>query len=219
MKDRTGRIQTANTGTLFLDEIANIPVYLQSKLLNVIQERKVIPLGSNKEMETDIRLICATNRDLKRMVKENLFREDLFYRINTIELEIPALRDRMGDIALLTEYFLEYYSNKYGKSGIKITNDAWNKLISYSWPGNIRELRHHIEKGVILSNNMRITQADLQLFPGEEIKETPHTLVEIERKAIIAAINRHKGSIREAAKELQVSRQTLYNKIEKYDIR
>ena len=114
-EDRSGRIQTANAGTLFLDEIANIPVYLQSKLLNVVQERKVTPLGSNKEIETDIRLICATNRDLKQMVTDNLFREDLFFRINTIELKIPALRERMDDVPLLTDYYLEYYYNKYGK--------------------------------------------------------------------------------------------------------
>lgn len=218
-EDRQGRFMIAHSGTLFLDEVANIPVHLQGKLLSAIQERRVTPLGSNIPEETDIRLICATNRDLDKLVRINLFREDLLFRINTIELRLPPLRERAEDLPLLVEHYLEYYASRYGKEGTRLTSDAWNQINSYLWPGNIRELKHHIEKGVILAENGIITGDELHLDLETKRHSEGSSLEEIEKRAILSSLSRHGGNIRSAAGELKVSRQTLYNKIEKYGIR
>lgn len=216
MNERQGRFMIADSGTLFLDEVANIPVHLQGKLLTVIQERMVTPLGSGRPETTDIRLICATNRRLEEMVRNNLFREDLYFRINTIELKLPPLRERMEDLPMLADHYLACFASRYGKKGLRLTSDAWDQLNAYSWPGNIRELRHQIEKGVILSNGSAVTAGDLCINLSGNTNREGNSLEDIEKRAIFSTLARYGGNIREAAAELKVSRQTLYNKIEKY---
>ncbi len=162
-EDRPGRFEMANQGTLFLDEIGNLSMPLQAKLLTVIQNRKVNRVGSNKETAIDIRLICATNMPLYDMVKENRFRQDLLYRINTIEIKIPSLRDRIEDIPLLANHFLKHYSAKYGKSVSKISEAAMTRMSKHAWPGNIRELQHSLERAIILSNSSVLQPEDFTL--------------------------------------------------------
>ena len=165
-ESRQGKFELANRGTLFLDEIGNLSIHLQSKLLSAIENRQITRIGSNQPVPTDIRLICATNRKLEDMVKEGLFREDLLYRINTIQIDLPPLRDRGNDIIILTEFFLKKYTYKYKKPEIKINRQAVDKLLHYSWPGNVRELQHTIEKAVILSDSSVLKPEDLYLKPA-----------------------------------------------------
>src|SRR5690606_6562219 len=162
-EERMGKFEAAHKGTLFLDEIGNLPLSLQAKLLAVIQNKEIVKVGSNTPIPVDIRLICATNCNLDVMVEQGLFREDLLYRINTINIEVPPLRARDTDILLLAEYFLGLYGNKYGKKGLKIKTSAEKKLLNYNWPGNIRELQHTIERSVILSEG-NVLMADDFLF-------------------------------------------------------
>jgi len=220
-EDRPGRFEIANGGTLFLDEIGNLSLPLQAKLLAVLQNHQVFRLGSNTPIPIDIRLICATNKDLSNQIHLNLFREDLYYRINTIEIEIPPLRERGEDILQLTDYFIKKYCKKYQKPLVKISTRSRDKLLNYNWPGNVRELQHIIEKVVILSDSEILKPEDL-IFSSTKPKPTgtrePKTLKEIEKQAIREAVENNHGSILKAAEELGLTRQTVYNKLLKYDL-
>ena len=216
-ESRPGKFEAASGSTLFLDEIGNLPVSLQSKLLAALQNREVTRLGSNRKIPVDIRLIAATNRNLPEMVKQSLFREDLFYRINTIQIEIPPLRSRREDIPLFIEYFL----NAYPRVGDlpALNGEVMQAFMQYDWPGNIRELQHTIEKAVILAEKNVIRATDLFIRPGKAVSfsEAPK-LGEVERKAIEAAITQHDGNLTAAAEQLGVSRQTLYNKLKRFNL-
>lgn len=219
-ENRPGKFETANKGTLFLDEIGNLSYHLQAKLLTVIQSRQITRIGSNTPIDVDIRLICATNKDLNGMLKEGSFREDLLYRINTIQIEMPPLRERGEDILLLADFFLQKYSQKYNKPELIINARAEEKLLNYAWPGNIRELQHTIEKAVILSEGNILKPDSFFMKPISLPKSNKEvlTLEEIEYRHINLAIERHKGNLSAAAGELGITRQTLYNKIKKMDL-
>jgi len=216
--DRAGKFEAADDGTLFLDEIGNLEYPLQAKLLSVLQSRQVIRLGGNRPATVDIRLICATNRDLFRMVQDGQFREDLLYRINTILIEIPSLRNRKEDIPLLTTFFTDRYASKYNKSGLKVSVSAMNQLESYHWPGNIRELQHAIEKAVILCDDDELQPADfvLRKQEGGNANFEHLTLDDAEKLLISQSIKRNSGNISAIAAELGTSRPTLYRKMNKY---
>jgi len=218
-EDRKGKFELANNGTLFLDEIGNLSPGSQSKLLNALQSRRIVKVGSNREIPVDIRLISATNCDLMRMVSEGRFREDLLYRINTIVIEVPPLRDRVDDIPVLTNYFLRSYCEKYNKPLIKINTHALEKLSNYNWPGNVRELQHSIEKAVIMSDSSILLPSDFE-FKQIQKSATQHeiTLEEMEKKMIFESLKRHSNNLSEVAKRLGITRQTLYNKLRKYDL-
>lgn len=219
-ENRTGKFELANRGSLFLDEIANLPLNLQSKLLVALQNREVTRVGANQPKPIDIRLICATNKDLNQLVDNGEFREDLLYRINTIHIELPPLRRRKEDILPLAEHFLAKYSEKYGKSSLSITLQAKEKLTEYSWPGNIRELEHTIEKAVIMSESGKLKVSDF--FSGSTVSHKADANVvkldEMEKKMITLAIEKNAGNIKAAASQLGITRQTLYNKMRKYNI-
>ena len=219
-ENRTGKFELASKGTLFLDEIANLPPGSQMKLLAALQNREVTPVGSNIPLTVDIRLISATNRNLHEMVEKGLFREDLLYRINTIQIEIPPLRSRKKDIPVMAEYFLKKYSEKYNKAPISITGQAIEKFMKYAWPGNIRELEHTIEKAVILSESGSLKVSDFFTGSTTEVKtwEAPVKLEEMEEKMITMAIQSNSGNIKAAARQLGITRQTLYNKMKKFRI-
>lgn len=218
-ESRPGKFEAASGSTLFLDEIGNLPVGLQAKLLAALQNREVTRLGSNRKIPIDIRLIAATNRDLPELVKQSLFREDLYYRINTIQIEIPPLRNRREDIPLFIDYFLKKYTALYNQPGLTIHPQAAAKLERYDWPGNIRELQHTIEKAVILAEKNVIRAADLFIRPGKSVSfsDAPN-LGEVERKTIEAAITQNDGNLTAAAEQLGVSRQTLYNKLKRFNL-
>lgn len=216
-ENRPGKFEVADKGSLFLDEIGNLSFHLQAKLLAAIQNRQISRIGSNQTVAIDIRLICATNKNLESMVLEGLFREDLLYRINTIQIEVPPLRERGNDILVLAEFFLKKYSSKYNKPGLKINQQAQDKLLKYSWPGNIRELQHTIEKAVILSENNVLKPDDFFMRPlvsGKNIMQET-TLEEMEKRMINQAIEKNGGNLSAAADQLGITRQTLYNKIKK----
>ena len=216
-ENRQGKFEIAGKGTLFLDEIGNISFHLQSKLLSAIENRQISRIGSNQMIPIDIRLICATNKSLENMVHEGLFREDLLYRINTIQIELPPLRDRGNDIIILAEFFLKKYAFKYNKPGLKINQQAHDKLLKYSWPGNIRELQHTIEKAVILSETSILKPEDLHLRQSNYtgINNTFNTLEEMEKQMIQQALEKNNGNFTAAAEQLGITRQTLYNRIKK----
>lgn len=218
-EDRIGRIEVANGGTLFLDEVGNLPLPLQVKLLSVLQNREIIPLGSNIAIPMDIRLICATNLDIHNAVNTGQFREDLLYRINTIEITLPPLRKRPEDIALLADHFLNIYSAKYRKENKTISDEAIKYLQNYTWPGNVRELQHAIERAVIMSEHKVLGKSDF-LFSAKEqsIKKEDFNLDDLERAAIIQAIKKFHGNMSKVAKELGVGRTTLYRKLSKYGL-
>jgi DNA-binding NtrC family response regulator len=215
--NRQGKFEIADKGTLFLDEIGNLPLHLQSKLLAAIENRHITKIGSNQPVSVDIRLICATNRNIDNMVAEGLFREDLLYRINTIHIELPPLRERGNDIEILAEFFLKKYTWKYNKPNLKINKPAHEKLLSYSWPGNIRELQHTIEKAVILSESSVIKPDDLffrQL--GLVTGNRPfNTLDEMGKFMMQEALEKNNGNFTAAAEQLGITRQTLYNRLKK----
>jgi DNA-binding NtrC family response regulator len=223
-EDRPGRFELANGGTLFLDEIGNLSMPLQAKLLTVIQNRKVSRVGANKDTAIDIRLICATNMPLYDMVKENKFRQDLLYRINTIEVEIPSLRDRLEDIPLLANHFLKHYSTKYGKSISRISDPAMSRMNKHPWPGNIRELQHSLERAIILSNSS-VLQAEDFNFNISNTRETEqqlnldqYNLEEVEKLLIRKVLKKYNGNITQAASELGLTRSSLYRRLEKYGL-
>lgn len=218
-QDRAGKFVVANKGTLFLDEIGNIPLHLQSKLLTVLQTRVVRPVGSNKEIPVDIRLICATNKPIGLMVNTGEFRQDLLYRINTIQIHVPPLRQRKDDIEALSKHFLRMYGRKYGKSDLKLSDRAIEKFKSLPWMGNIRELQHAIEKAVILSDGTELRSEDFQL--GTEsvlLSSIPETLGGMEEKMIREALEKYSGNYTVVAGKLGITRPTLYNKIKKYGL-
>jgi DNA-binding NtrC family response regulator len=220
-EDKTGWFETATGGTLFLDEIGNLSLTMQSKLLTAIQNRVIYKVGSKTQIPFDIRLICATNKNLEEMVSKNLFREDLYYRINTIVIEIPPLRDRGEDIVLLAEHFLKEYSTKYEKFYLKFNSKTLDKLMKYNWPGNVRELRHTIEKAVILCDSDILMPEDFVISHSAQqsfLQQNPSTFAEIEKQAIQLALDNNNGNVFKAAKELDIARQTMYNKMQKYNL-
>ncbi|MCU0361864.1 MAG: sigma-54 dependent transcriptional regulator [Bacteroidales bacterium] len=216
-ENRQGKFEAARGGTLFLDEIGNLPVHLQSKLLSAIENRQVTKIGSNIPVETNIRLICATNRNLNEMVASGLFREDLLYRINTIHIEVPPLCERGDDIIMLAETFLRDFASRYGKQDLKLNLQAHEKLLRYNWPGNIRELRHTIEKAVILSESAVLGADDIVVGTRGGGKTTAEfrTIGEMEAYMITGALARNSGNLTAAAAELGITRQTLYNKMKR----
>ena len=222
-EDRAGRFEIANNGSLFLDEIGNLSLPLQSKLLTAIQKREVTRIGANKPFSIDIRLICATNMPVYDMVTENTFRQDLLYRINTVEIQLPPLRNRLEDIPLLAEHFVRSYAAKYRKAVSTINPATIKKLQKYSWPGNIRELQHAIERAIIMSDADTLNPDDFfflsQKSESSNIPEPEtYNLDDVERGVIERVVNKHNGNISKAAKELGLTRASLYRRLEKYGL-
>lgn len=218
-EDRRGKFELASGGTLFLDEIGNMSLHSQSKLLNVLQSRKIVRVGSNRETMVDIRLICATNHDLPKMVSEGRFREDLLYRINTIVIEVPPLRDRVDDIPVLANFFLRVYCEKYNKKPMRINTHALEKLANHSWPGNVRELQHSVEKAVIMSDSQVLLPSDFDFGSASgNISQREPTLEEMEKKVIRESLKRNGNNLSVVAAKLGITRQTLYNKLRKYNL-
>lgn len=219
-EDRPGRFELANGGTLFLDEIGNLSLSLQGKLLSALQSREVTRVGSNQSMPVDIRLICATNMPLHKMVQEGTFRQDLLYRINTVEIRVPPLCERVEDIPLLAQHYLNHYAKKYHKTVKLITPEAMDRLKRYAWPGNIRELQHAIERAVIMTDSDTLQESDFLLSRSLSTASTNHTLNldEVERTAIAKALQMHSGNISKAADELGLTRASLYRRMEKYGL-
>lgn len=221
-ESRAGRFEIATGGTLFLDEIGNIPIQLQPKLLSALQTHEIRRIGSNKTTKIDIRLICATNDDLGRLVDEQEFRQDLLYRINTIEIKLPPLRERIEDIPLLIEHFLKQYRTKYKKELAGITDQAISHLKEYHWPGNIRELEHAVERAVIMTDENELQKGDFLLTSVSNTeKQLPVAglnLEEVEKTVIRKAMDKHEGNISHAAEELGLTRASLYRRLEKYGL-
>ncbi|MDR3218423.1 MAG: sigma-54 dependent transcriptional regulator [Dysgonamonadaceae bacterium] len=216
--DRTGKFEAANHGTLFLDEIGNLSFPLQAKLLSVLQSRQIVRVGDNKPIPVDIRLISATNRNLQESVLKNEFREDLLYRINTIQIEIPPLRERKDDIPLLAGFFLKKYARKYNKENTQLSDEAAEKLKTYHWPGNIRELQHTLEKAVILSDSTVLKTNDFYLNKTG-LSNTGFdnmSLEDAEKILIDNSLKRNKNNLSAVANQLGITRPTLYNKLKKY---
>ncbi|MBE6228385.1 MAG: sigma-54-dependent Fis family transcriptional regulator [Bacteroidales bacterium] len=221
--DHIGKFEQADGGTLFLDEIGNIPLHLQAKLLRALQNRTITRVGDTKAIPVDIRLICATNKDLEKMVRDGEFREDLYYRINTMHLHLPALRERIDEIAPLAEMFVAKYAERYRRNVSGLTPDALELLKGHVWSGNIRELQNCIEKAVILCDGEVLTASDIELPQGcaglnGTVMSGNETLEETEEKAIRAAMARFGGNLSMVAKSLEISRPTLYAKLKKYNI-
>jgi len=222
--DRPGRFEIASGGTLFLDEIGNLSLPLQAKLLSVLQNRSVIRVGSNKVKSIDIRLICATNLPIYDLVKENKFRQDLLYRINTIEIELPPLHERKEDIDLLAQHFLQIYTKKYNKNVHMISEAARKKMMNYSWPGNVRELQHAIERAVIMSTGHILNPEDFFFSPAAQEKDKSGIqlddfhLEEVEKILIRKVLQKYNGNITQAANELGLTRSSLYRRLEKYGL-
>ena len=217
--DRPGKFEVADHSTLFLDEIGNLPYHLQAKLLTAIQRRSIVRVGSNTPVPIDIRLICATNRNLSEMADKGEFREDLLYRINTIHLEIPALRERPEDIIPLAERFITRFCKQYGKSPLRLDNAAREKLMLHPWFGNIRELEHAIEKAVIICDGTFLSAGLFQLQRRNETPEMPvSTLEDMEKQMIRRTLDKCGGNLSAVASQLGITRQTLYNKMKKYGL-
>ena len=218
--DRAGRFEAAHAGTLFLDEIGNLSQPLQAKLLAVLQQRAVIRVGSNTSRPIDVRLICATNMPLYEMTAEQKFRQDLLYRINTVEIHLPPLRERAEDLPLLVNHFLGIYARKYQKSAMRLGGGTMKKLASYPWPGNVRELRHAVERAVILSDSPTLQAADFVLTSPQPTESTPEfdsmNLEQVEKQVIRRTLRKHSGNISHAARELGLTRAALYRRLEKY---
>jgi len=221
-EDRAGRFEVADKGTLFLDEIGNLSMPLQSKLLTALQKREVTRIGSNKSLSIDIRLICATNMPIHNMILESTFRQDLLYRINTVEIFLPPLRDRQDDIPVLADHFLKVYATKYRKQFKGLKHSAHQLLQRYSWPGNIRELQHAIERAIIMAEGEELDSRDfffLSAKPAnDKINSNSLNLDEVEKNMIQKAIDKNSGNISKAAKELGLTRASLYRRLEKYGL-
>ena len=218
-EDRKGKFEIAHNGTLFLDEIGNLSLQSQAKLLSVLQNRYVVRVGSNKQIPIDIRLICATNCDLMQMVREGRFREDLLYRINTILIDVPPLRDRVDDIPILANYFLRVDSERYGKGSLKISTHAVEKLANHNWPGNVRELQHAIEKAVIMGESPVLKPSDFVFNTApRSYLHNEVTLEEMEKRMITESLKRYGDNISIVADKLGITRQTLYNKMKKFNL-
>ena len=217
-EERKGKFELAGNGTLFLDEISNLSLHCRSKLLSALQSRKITRVGSNKEISVDIRLICATNRDLGMMVAESRFREDLLYRINTIVIDVPPLRDRVDDIPILAYHFLKIYCEKYNREPMRFNTHALEKLANHSWPGNVRELQHAVEKAVIMSDSTVLLPSDFEFGPApKNLHPRELTLAEMESKYIVDCLRRNGNNISVTASLLGITRQTLYNKLKRID--
>jgi DNA-binding NtrC family response regulator len=220
--NRVGRFEVASGGTLFLDEIGNLPRSLQAKLLTVLQNRQVTRVGSNKPTPVDIRLICATNQPIHQMAKEGNFRDDLLYRINTVEIQLPPLREREEDIAPLAEHFAATYSQKYNREIKSISNQAIKRLESYHWPGNIRELQHALERAVILGDSEIIKPSDFIFTSSPDLEDSlileNYNLEMVEKIVIQKTLQKYKGNVSKASKELGLTRAALYRRLEKYGI-
>jgi transcriptional regulator with PAS, ATPase and Fis domain len=221
-EDRAGRFEVANGGTLFLDEIGNIPVLLQAKLLSILQNRSVTRLGTNKPVEIDVRLISATNMPVAEMIETGRFRQDLLYRINTVELKIAPLRERVEDIALLADHFMKMYSRKYHKDIRAIAKSTIRKLERYHWPGNVRELEHAVERAVIMCDSDSLREEDF--FLGEQRRRADGLVIDnydlenVEKEVILRVMTKNRGNISLAAKELGLTRASLYRRIQKYEL-
>jgi DNA-binding NtrC family response regulator len=218
-EDRKGKIELAQKGTLFLDEIGNLSLPSQAKLLSVLQNRHIVRVGSNRQIPVDIRLVCATNCDLMKMVSEGKFREDLLYRINTILIEVPPLRDRVDDIPILANYFLRINSERYDKGQMKLSTHALEKLANHDWPGNVRELQHSIEKAVIMSENPVLKPSDFVFSTSAARSSHEETTLEaMEKKMITDCLKKYGNNISMASGKLGITRQTLYNKMKNYGL-
>jgi len=220
-EDRAGRFEIASGGTVFLDEIGNLPINLQPKLLKVLQNKKVCRIGENQDRDVDFRLISATNMSLSEMIQNKKFREDLYYRIRTVEILLPPLRKRQDDIPVLIDHFLSVYGNKYKKE-LSVTEQAINKLKKYSWPGNVRELQHTVEKAIILSTGTRLQASDFLMedhIKRLEKSELSFNLEENEKEIILNALDTFEWNMSKTAKELGINRSTLYDKIKKYELK
>mgnify|MGYP001150791307 CR=1 FL=1 len=220
-EDRIGRFEAGHGGTIFLDEIGNLPSAMQAKLLSVIQNKVVFPVGSNHAVPIDVRLICASNISLIEAVDQGLFRQDLLYRINTVEITLPPLRERQDDIPLLTDYFIDKFCKKYRRPKMKISDQVMRKLQKYSWRGNIRELQHTLERVIILSNDKSFKLSDFDFLESQGMNENPFEsfdLENLEKWAISNCLKKHTGNVSRAAGELGLTRGALYRRIEKYGI-
>jgi DNA-binding NtrC family response regulator len=221
-EDKPGRFEMAEGGSIFLDEIGNLTLPLQAKLLSVLQNRTVSRLGESKERKIDVRIICATNMPLNEMVTKGTFRQDLLFRINTVEILLPPLRQRGNDIILLAQHFLQTFATKYHKNIGQINTGAKKMLLQYEWPGNIRELQHVVERAIIMTDGVEISVEDLQLSPqkfgNQSTLNTDMPLDEMEKLMVNKAIEKHKGNISRAATELGLTRAALYRRIEKFGL-
>lgn len=223
-EDRVGRFEAADKGTLFLDEIGNISLQQQAKLLSVLQNRQVIPLGTNTPINVDIRLLCATNVPLAVLANENRFRKDLIYRINTVEVQVPPLRERGNDILLLARHFMEKYATKYAKQIPDLEKKTEEKLLRYHYPGNVRELQYSIERATIMAEGGALTPEDVIFSPIEQrstsgsVEQDEYNLTEMEKNTIMKVIEKHNGNISKASQELGLTRTALYRRLSKYNI-
>lgn len=220
---KEGRVEQADGGTLFLDEIGNLSLQMQQKMLTLIEKRETSRIGSSKKKKVDLRIISATNADLAARISEGTFRQDLFYRINTIELHIPPLRERGEDIILLAEHFLSIFAIRYDRKGVSLSDDARTKLLNHSWPGNVRELQHSIERSLVLSSSPVLSASDIQITPntqsaGNEDTQQTLNLEELERNTIKRAVSMSNGNLTQAAELLGITRFALYRKIDKLGI-
>ncbi len=215
--DHVGKFEQANGGTLFLDEIGNIPLHLQAKLLRAIQNRSITRVGDTKDIPVDIRLVCATNMDLAQLVREGRFREDLYYRINTVTIHLPPLRERKEDIPALSDMFIARFNEKYHRNITGLSKDVLEQMNEFPWSGNIRELQNTIEKAVILSETDIIDSIELRAG-ATAAPDSEETLEMAEERTIRKAMDKYKGNLSLVAKSLDISRPTLYKKLEKYGI-
>ncbi len=221
-EDKAGRFELANRGTLFLDEIGNLPLALQTKLLTVLQNRRVTRVGSATSKEIDIRLVCATNQSLNEMVADSTFRQDLLFRINTIEIHLPPLRERTEDVEALTNHFLKLYASKYKKEVSGCSKETISKLEKHTWPGNVRELQHAVERAVIMSDSNVLEPSDFLLTQeasdAEQVLFDDYNLEEVEKMVLRKALKKHEGNISKAAEELGLTRASLYRRMDKYGL-
>jgi len=222
-KEKPGRFEIASGGTLFLDEIGNLTMPMQSKLLTAIERREVTRVGSNKPKNIDVRLICATNINIHQMISEGVFRQDLLYRVNTVEIHLPPLRERQGDIALLAKHFIHIYAKKYKKDINNLSSEALKKLNTYHWPGNVRELQHAIERAIIMCDSNLLQPDDFFLSSSKQAKSNEseydtNNLEEVEKAIINKVLKQYQGNITLAANELGITRTSLYRRMEKYDL-
>ena len=223
-ESRIGRFQAATGGTLFLDELGNIPRPLQAKLLTALERREVVPVGANAPVAIDVRVISATNASRAELYDEAVFRQDLLYRLNTVEIELPPLRERRDDIPPLADHFMRIYARKYGRDVRRISGDAISAISAYPWPGNVRALRHALERAIILCDGETLKLGDFPLHPpegegrGEDGQGLGGTLAEVEKRAIVQALQRHAGNVTHAAHDLGITRTSLYRRMEKYGL-
>jgi len=230
-EDRIGRLEAANGGTLFLDEVANLPLHLQSKLLSVLEQRRVTPLGANKHIDIDMRVIAATNMPFADLEQEDKFRQDLLFRLNTVTLSIPPLRERREDIAPIAHHFMDHYARKYGRAGLRLSSDSLTAMEAYDWPGNVRSLRHTIERATIMCDGDTVGVSDLDLpfakssEPRAAVGDSDAVgvpnelnLERIEERAIATALRKHQYNISRAARELGLTRAALYRRMEKHGL-